>query len=31
MVTAIGNAGAMTSEYSEIARRPLEANLSPWW
>src|SRR6266853_435165 len=27
MVTAIGNAGAMTSEYSEIARRPLEANL----
>ncbi len=27
MVTAIGNAGTMTSEYSEIARRPLEANL----
>src|SRR5437667_5289365 len=27
MVTAIGNAGMMTSEYSEIARRPLEANL----
>ena len=26
MVTAIGNAGTMTSEYSEIARRPLEAN-----
>jgi len=27
MVTAIGNASTMTSEYSEIARRPLEANL----
>src|SRR3989475_8531306 len=27
MVTAIGNPGTMTSEYSEIARRPLEANL----
>src|SRR5207245_10209920 len=27
MVTGIGNAGTMTSEYSEIARRPLEANL----
>src|SRR5438874_7597288 len=27
MVTAIGNAGTITSEYSEIARRPLEANL----
>src|SRR6266550_5851752 len=26
MVTAIGNASTMTSEYSEIARRPLEAN-----
>ena len=26
MVTAIGNADTMTSEYSEIARRPLEAN-----
>src|SRR6059058_2558081 len=27
MVTAIGNASTITSEYSEIARRPLEANL----
>src|SRR5256885_9107773 len=26
MVTAIGNASTITSEYSEIARRPLEAN-----
>src|SRR6478736_8907351 len=27
MVPAIGNTSTMTSEYSEIARRPLEANL----
>jgi nicotinamidase-related amidase len=27
MVTAIGNVSTLTSEYSEIARRPLEANL----
>src|SRR5437016_1895677 len=26
MVTAIGNASTLTSDYSEIARRPLEAN-----
>src|SRR6476660_1077889 len=27
MVTAIGNVSTLTSDYSEIARRPLEANL----
>src|ERR1700720_392796 len=27
MVTAIGNVSTLTTEYSEIARRPLEANL----
>jgi hypothetical protein len=27
MVTAIGSVSTLTSEYSEIARRPLEANL----
>jgi len=26
MITAIGNVGSLTSDYSEIARRPLEAD-----